>query len=99
MALRLGKRDLQKRDNSGIEAGMTKQQENFWKDCPLVEIVEGKQGGAPVLQGTRIPVEQLVEEFELGSSLEEIAENYDVTREDVRKLLAFKKSHQPQPAF
>jgi len=78
---------------------MTKQQENFWNDCPLVEIVEGKQAGAPVLQGTRIPVEQLVEEFELGSSLEEIAEDYDVRREDVQKLLAFKKSHQPQPAF
>ena len=47
-----------------------------WQDCDLVEIVPGRQSGVPLLKGTRKPAEQIVEESELGSSVEEIAENY-----------------------
>jgi uncharacterized protein (DUF433 family) len=33
-----------------------------WKECDLVEVVAGKQGGVPLVKGTRIPAEQIVEE-------------------------------------
>ena len=30
-----------------------------WSDCPLIEIVPGKVGGAPLLKNTRLPVEAI----------------------------------------
>jgi uncharacterized protein (DUF433 family) len=54
-----------------------------WQDCDLVEIVPGKQSGVPLVKGTRIPAQQIVEESEWGSPVEEIAENYpSITRPD-----------------
>lgn len=47
-----------------------------WSGCELVEVVPGKVSGAPLLKGTRLPVEALVTNFEAGSPVEEIAENY-----------------------
>jgi uncharacterized protein (DUF433 family) len=40
-----------------------------WSDCPLVEIMPGKVSGAPLLKGTRLPVEA-------------ITRNYDAFRDD-----------------
>ncbi len=28
-----------------------------WSECPLVEVIPGKISGAPLLKGTRLPVE------------------------------------------
>src|SRR5438270_14078921 len=47
-----------------------------WKECALVECVPGKQGGVPLVKGTRIPADQIIEELQLGSSISEIEENY-----------------------
>jgi uncharacterized protein (DUF433 family) len=41
-----------------------------WQYCDLVEVVAGKQGGVPLIKGTRIPAQQIVEESELGSTVE-----------------------------
>ncbi len=32
-----------------------------WTECPIIEVIEGKQGGVPLVKGTRI-----VEEFRVG---------------------------------
>jgi uncharacterized protein (DUF433 family) len=69
-----------------------------WKQCDLVEVVAGKQGGVPLVKGTRIPAEQIVEESELGSPIEEIAENYpSLTSEQIRGLIAYADSRKSQP--
>ena len=47
-----------------------------WTGCDLVERVPGKVSGQPVIKGTRILADQIVEDAALGSSVEEIAENY-----------------------
>ena len=61
-----------------------------WQGCDLVERIPGKQDGVPLVKGTRIPAEQLVEEYELGSPIEEIAENYpSVTRDQIKSVIAF----------
>jgi uncharacterized protein (DUF433 family) len=70
-----------------------------WRDCDLVEVVDGKQGGIPVVKGTRIPADQIIEEAEMGSGLEEIAQNYPtITREQIRGLVAYAEKHKA-PAF
>jgi uncharacterized protein (DUF433 family) len=69
-----------------------------WTGCDLVERVPGKVSGRPVVKGTRILADQIVEEAELGSPVEEIAENYpSLTVAKIRKLLAFAHDRQPLP--
>ncbi|MBV8685545.1 MAG: DUF433 domain-containing protein [Alphaproteobacteria bacterium] len=47
-------------------------------------------GGKPVIRGTRISVELILEYFVDGASLESVLEAYDhITAEDVRAALAF----------
>ena len=61
-----------------------------WTGCDLVEQVPGKVSGRPVVKGTRILADQILEDAELGSPVEEIAENYpSLSVEKIRKLLAF----------
>jgi len=69
-----------------------------WSDCSLVEQIPGKAAGQPVVKGTRILADVIVEEFESGSPIEEIHENYPKLTEDtIRKLISFANSHKPQP--
>jgi len=71
-----------------------------WQGCDLVETIPGKQDGVPLVKGTRIPAQQIVEEYELGSPLEEIAENYpSITRKTICALISFadKLNSQPVP--
>jgi uncharacterized protein (DUF433 family) len=71
---------------------------DFWTDCDLVERIAGKQDGVPLVKATRIPAQQIVEEAELGSPIEEIAENYpSLTRETIRGLIAYADKHKSQP--
>jgi uncharacterized protein (DUF433 family) len=77
---------------------MDMEAEMDWSNCDLVERVPGKVSGQPVVKGTRILADQIVEEDALGSPLEEIAENYpSLPIEKIRKLLAFAHQRQPQP--
>ena len=77
---------------------MSKLQQIDWTGCDLVERVPGKQGGVPLIKATRIPADQVVEESELGSSVEEIAENYpSITPDQITRLIAFAEQHRWHP--
>ena len=60
-----------------------------WSQCPAVESVPGKVSGAWVFRGTRMPVQAVIENLEAGMSVREIADNYDVTAEEVKAVLEF----------
>jgi uncharacterized protein (DUF433 family) len=60
-----------------------------WSQCPAVESIPGKVSGAWVLRGTRTPVKVLFENLEAGMSIEELIEQFPVTREQVDSLMAF----------
>lgn len=60
-----------------------------WSQCPAVETVPGRCGGAWVFKDTRLPVSVIFENLEYGSSIEEIMEQYDVTREEINAVLEF----------
>jgi len=64
-----------------------------WSGCPLVEIKPGVQSGAPVLRGTRLPVSAIVDNFDYGLSVPEIAEQFEVPLDRVESILAYAKSH------
>ena len=60
-----------------------------WKDCKIVETVPGKVSGVPVLKGTRVPADAVVENYECGESADEIAFNFDLEPADIREVLAY----------
>jgi uncharacterized protein (DUF433 family) len=60
-----------------------------WSKCDIVETVPGKVSGVPILKGTRVPADAVIDNYESGESVEEIAFNFDLKPEDVRKLLAY----------
>ncbi len=60
-----------------------------WSQCPAVESVPGRRSGAWVFKDTRMPVATVFENLEVGSSIEEMIEQYDVTREQMQAVLEF----------
>jgi uncharacterized protein (DUF433 family) len=60
-----------------------------WSKCAAVESVPGKVSGAWVFRGTRLPVATIFENLEDGMSIEEIMDQFDVTREQVTAVLDF----------
>src|ERR1700712_1126704 len=59
-----------------------------WSQCPAVESVPGKVSGAWVFRDTRLPVATVIENLE-DLSVEEVMEQYDVTREQITAVLEF----------
>ncbi len=60
-----------------------------WSQCPAVESIPGKVSGAWVFRGTRLPVSTVFENLEAGASIEQIAEWFDVTPEQIKTVLKF----------
>jgi uncharacterized protein (DUF433 family) len=59
-----------------------------WSKCPAVESVPDRVGGACVFKGTRLPVATVIENVE-DLSVDEVIEQFDVTREQVKAVLEF----------
>ena len=53
-----------------------------WSQCPAVESIPGKVSGAWVFRDTRLPVATVIENLE-DLSVEEVMEQFDVTREQI----------------
>ena len=60
-----------------------------WSQCPAVESIPGKVSGAWVFKDTRMPVATVFENLEAGSNIDEIIEQFHVTREQVQAVLEF----------
>jgi uncharacterized protein (DUF433 family) len=59
-----------------------------WSQCPAVESIPGKVSGAWVFRGTRLPVATVIENLE-DLSIDEVVEQFDVTREQIAAVLEF----------
>jgi uncharacterized protein (DUF433 family) len=60
-----------------------------WSQCPAVESVPGRLSGAWVFRDTRMPVSAVFENLEAGATIEEIIEQFDLTREQISAVLEF----------
>ena len=60
-----------------------------WSQCPAVERIHGKVSGAWVFKGTRTPVAVVFENLEDGVTIDEVLEQFPVTREQVKIVLEF----------
>ena len=60
-----------------------------WSQCPAVESVPGRLSGAWVFRDTRMPASTVFENLQAGATIEEIIEQFDVTREQINAVLEF----------
>jgi uncharacterized protein (DUF433 family) len=68
-----------------------------WSQCAAVESVPGKRGGAWVFRGTRTPVSTVFENLQ-DMSVDELVEEFGVTREQVQAVLQFAADSTEAPA-
>jgi uncharacterized protein (DUF433 family) len=59
-----------------------------WSQCPAVESIPGKVSGAWVFRDTRLPVATVIENLE-DLSIDQVMEQFDVTREQIAAVLDF----------
>jgi uncharacterized protein (DUF433 family) len=68
-----------------------------WSECPAVESIPGKVSGAWVFRGTRVPVSAIFENLK-DSPIDEILENFHVTRDQIQTVLDFAARSAQAPA-
>jgi uncharacterized protein (DUF433 family) len=64
-----------------------------WSQCPLVEVNPKVQSGTPVLRGTRMPVNAIVDNFDYGLSVAEVSEQFEIPEDRIQAVLTYAKSH------
>jgi uncharacterized protein (DUF433 family) len=65
-----------------------------WTACPLVEVDLLKVSGVPIVKGTRVQADSIIENYQDGSPVEEIADNFDIPEATIRELLAYAASQE-----
>jgi uncharacterized protein (DUF433 family) len=60
-----------------------------WSQCRAVESVPDRLGGAWVFRDTRMPVSAVFENLGAGASVDDIVEQFDITREQISAVLEF----------
>ena len=57
--------------------------------APRIVVDPAIRHGRPVIQGTRLPVDLLVAKLAGGMTAEEVAEEYEITQEDIQAVLSY----------
>ncbi len=57
--------------------------------APRIAVDENVRFGKPVITGTRVPVDLILGKLASGMTIEQIVEEYGVTREDVLAALSY----------
>jgi uncharacterized protein (DUF433 family) len=68
-----------------------------WSNCPLVEMKPNVQRGRPVLKGTRMPVDDIIENWEAGVDESDIAADFRLPISQVKAVLSYAATHQDAP--
>lgn len=65
-----------------------------WSGCELVEGIPGKVSGVPIFKGSRVHADAVLENAKSGESVDDIAYDFDLNPENIRKVLADASSRQ-----
>jgi uncharacterized protein (DUF433 family) len=60
-----------------------------WTGCEMVEMVPGKVSGVPILKHSRVQADTVLESYELGETVEQIAYSYDLEPQVVEQVIQF----------
>ena len=68
-----------------------------WTACELIERIPGKVSGRPVVRGTRILPDAIVNSYELGDSIAEIHEGFPtLSIAQIERLIEFARTQRGQ---
>jgi uncharacterized protein (DUF433 family) len=69
-----------------------------WMDCELIERIPGKVSGRPIVRGTRILPDAIVNSYDMGESIEDLREGFpSLSAAQIRQLIEFAHSRRGQP--
>lgn len=69
-----------------------------WLACELIEQIPGKVSGRPIVRGTRILPDAIVNSYDAGETLDEIQEDYpSLTTSQIQRLIEFAHARRRQP--
>ena len=74
------------------------QAEIDWMACELIERIPGKVSGRPIVRGTRILPDAIVNSFDFGETIENIHEDYpSLSISQIERLIEFAHLQRGQP--
>jgi uncharacterized protein (DUF433 family) len=69
-----------------------------WAQCELIEQVPGKVSGRPIVRGTRILPDAIINSYDAGALLDLIHENYPgLSIPQIQRLIEFAHARRGQP--
>jgi uncharacterized protein (DUF433 family) len=69
-----------------------------WMACELIEQIPGKVSGRPMVRGTRIMPDGIVNSYDRGESIEDIHEDWpSLSLAQIKRLIEFAHAHREQP--
>jgi uncharacterized protein (DUF433 family) len=61
-----------------------------WTACELIEQIPGKVSGRPIVRGTRILPDAIVDSYDLGETIEELREGFpSLSVAQIKRLIEF----------
>lgn len=76
--------------DTGDMTAVDRDSETNWTACELIEQVPGKVSGRPVVRGTRIPPDAIVDSYDLGETVDELREGFpSLTVAQIKRLIEF----------
>lgn len=69
-----------------------------WTACELIEQIPGKVSGRPIVRGTRILPDGIVNSYDMGESIEDIHEDWpSLSIVQIKRLIEFAHAYRGQP--
>jgi uncharacterized protein (DUF433 family) len=69
-----------------------------WMDCELIEQIPGKVSGRPIVRGTRILPDAIVNSYDMGESIEDLREGFpSLSVTQIQRLIEFAHSRRALP--
>jgi uncharacterized protein (DUF433 family) len=69
-----------------------------WTAFDLIEQIPGKVSGRPIVRGTRIMPDGIVNSYDMGESIEDIHEDWpSLSIAQIKRLIEFAHAHRGQP--
>jgi uncharacterized protein (DUF433 family) len=68
-----------------------------WMACELIEKIPGKVSGRPIVRGTRILPDAIVESYDLGETIDELSEGFpSLSISQIKRLIDFARAQRAQ---
>ena len=68
-----------------------------WMACELIEQIPGKVSGRPIVRGTRILPDAIVDSYDLGEAIDELREGFpSLSVAQIKRLIEFAHAQRAQ---